>query len=196
MPKRQLEEFGPEFAAQRDGEHVIDIVWAHWYALLIKVLGAFAVIFVSFVVPALVGVLDYIFMYGFTTAIYYLWMVFWVFMIVQYYVIWVKDKCIITNERIIKVDQKNLFDHKVTTVELERIQGVVYSMHGAMSSTLGFGTVTIYFPGGNNIEIKFAANPAVLQEEITRLVKTNQKGMSKQTKDDIEDFLDTQDEEK
>lgn len=196
MPKRQLEEFEPEFASQRDGEYVIDIVWAHWYSLLIRILGALLIIIASFVIPALLGIMPYIFMYGISTGIYYLWMVFWVFMIVQYYVVWLKDKCIITNERIIKVDQKNLFDHKVTTVELARIQGVVYTMLGAASSALGFGVVIIYFPGGNNIEIKFASNPSVLQEEITRMVKNSQKGIDMQTKDDLEDFLDVKNEKK
>jgi|GEM_PF-1430478 len=196
MPKRQLEEFEPEFASQRDGEYVIDIVWAHWYSLLIRILGALLIIIASFVIPALLGIMPYIFMYGISTGIYYLWMVFWVFMIVQYYVVWLKDKCIITNERIIKVDQKNLFDHKVTTVELARIQGVVYTMLGGASSALGFGVVIIYFPGGNNIEIKFASNPSVLQEEITRMVKNSQKGIDMQTKDDLEDFLDVKNEKK
>src|SRR5690606_9310699 len=196
MPKRQLEEFEPEFASQRDGEYVIDIVWAHWYSLLIRILGALLIIIASFVIPALLGIMPYIFMYGISTGIYYLWMVFWVFMIVQYYVVWLKDKCIITNERIIKVDQKNLFDHKVTTVELARIQGVVYTMLGGASSALGFGVVIIYFPGGNNIEIKFASNPSVLQEEITRMVKNSQKGIDSETKDDLEDFLDVKNEKK
>ncbi|MEZ4210370.1 MAG: hypothetical protein R3B38_01525 [Patescibacteria group bacterium] len=190
MPKRQLEEFEPEFASQRDGEYVIDIVWAHWYALLIRVMGSLGIILASFLIPALLGIMPYIFMYGITTAIYYLWMVFWVFQIVQSYVIWLKDKCIITNERIIKVDQKNVVDHKVTTVELERIQAVVYAMKGPAANTFKFGTVSIYFPGGNNIEIKYAANPSILQEEISRMVKKNQKGLDKQTTDDIEDFLD------
>jgi hypothetical protein len=56
---------------------------------------------------------------------------------------WYFDVFIVTDERIIDVDFKNLIYKNITTTKIERIEDVTYSVSGALPSFLNYGNVLI-----------------------------------------------------
>lgn len=78
------------------------------------------------------------------------------------------DTWIVTNRRIIDIDQRGLFRRKVTTLMLERIQDMTVDMDGIVPTLLGFGTLTLHTAGAENpdIVIRFAAHPQYAKDRI------------------------------
>ena len=57
------------------------------------------------------------------------------------------DIWIVTDKRIVYVEQIALFRRKVVTLRMERIQDVTDEMHGVLETLLGFGTLRIQTAG-------------------------------------------------
>jgi membrane protein YdbS with pleckstrin-like domain len=173
MPKNtpELEEDYKEFPGQRDSEEVIMVLFKHWYTLVLPIVIALTVIIVSFALPLWWGVTDFIFRYGFTAALYYLWLVFWVCSIVYNYITWYRARYIVTSERIIDIDQKSLFNRQVSEVDLDRIQNITHTIKGPAATLLNFGTVIIQSAGATDITLDDIAEPDEIQEEIARLIR-------------------------
>jgi len=57
------------------------------------------------------------------------------------------DTWIVTDRRIIYIEQVALFRRKVVTLRIERIQDVTDEMHGVIETLLGFGTLRIQTAG-------------------------------------------------
>ena len=160
-----------EFAGQRDGEEVIVVLFRHWYTLVFPIVRAILIILATLIVPAWLGITGFIFSYGITTLVYYLWQVFWVGVIVYDYFNWYQDRYIITTERIIEIDQRGLFSRRVSEIELDRIQNITHAVDGLPATILNFGTITIQSAGANDLSVRRVGRPAEVQEDITRLVK-------------------------
>ena len=173
MPKNQIE---PEiiyhdFPGQRHGEEVAAILLKHWYTLVLPLLGCLAVITVSVFLPIWGGIAGYIFRYGFTALVYYLWLVGWVVCIVHFYHIWHRHRYILTSERVIAIYQRNAFNREVSEIELERIQSITHSIRGPAATMFGFGDVTLQAAGGQEVKLKQIPYPAEVLEEITHRMK-------------------------
>lgn len=57
------------------------------------------------------------------------------------------DVLILTNERVIRVEQKGMFNRIVSQLSLDRIQDVTIETKGVLSTALGFGKVTVESAG-------------------------------------------------
>lgn len=77
------------------------------------------------------------------------------------------DIFIITDQRIINIDQRGFFSRKVSETELENIQNVAYEVKGPIRSMLNFGEVIIS-TAGNTVGLTLAnvENPHFIQEKI------------------------------
>jgi len=60
---------------------------------------------------------------------------------------WYFDMFIVTDERIIDIDFKNLIYRNVTSTKIDRIEDVTYTVSGAIPSFLDFGNVMIQTAG-------------------------------------------------
>ena len=161
----------PEFANQREDELVVMVLFKHWWLLAGPVLKALLIIAVSLLIPIWFHFMGAIFRYGIIAAAYYLWHVFWIGYMVYQYLTWYLDKYIITNQRIIDIDQQGLFRRKVSEVELSRIQNITHLIAGIIPTMLNFGTVVIQSAGANDLTLDAVANPPMIQEEVAGLVK-------------------------
>ncbi|MFA5010260.1 MAG: PH domain-containing protein [Patescibacteria group bacterium] len=182
------EEFIPEFTGQRETEQVELMLFQHWFMLALPLTKAFVVIIISLAVPIWLHWTSFIFSYGLTTAVYYLWLVFWICYMVYAYSNWYRDRFIITSERVIDINQRGLFSRKVSEVELNRIQNITYSVDGIFATMFNFGTIVIQSAGANDLTLKRIADPAGIQEEITRLVKAKAKDQPV-TAEELVDFI-------
>lgn len=88
------------------------------------------------------------------------------------------DVYILTNERIINIDQGGFFTRRVSEAELSNILNVSYEIRGPIKSLLNFGEVAIDTSGSdqNNLILKNVENPHFLQEKIVSLQKKAQEG--------------------
>lgn len=173
MPQSDSSDFVPEFIGQRPNEIIEIVLFKHWYFIAMPIIKALAILIVSFAIPMWLHWTSWIFSYAITAGLYYLWLVFWVGYIVYAYINWYRDRFIITNERVIDVDQKGLFSRKVSEIELDKIQNLTHSITGMFATLLNFGVVSIQSAGSSDLQLEHIADPAGIQEEITKLIKAN-----------------------
>ena len=103
------------------------------------------------------------------TSVYYLYL--WLFAFhsfVDYYL----DVWIVTNYRIINIEQRGLFSRTVSEQELDRIQDVTSELKGFFSTMLDFGTVYIQTAGEQvRFVFKQIPDPYGVSRKITKLAE-------------------------
>jgi len=136
-----------------NGEEVIKIIRRDVFILLKKVLFFFvliilpAIIFYFVVLPSYPQILFDSFLYPFfliLTSFYYLslWLFFF-FSFIDYYL----DVWIITDERIIDIQQNGFFSRTISEQRLYRIQDVTSESHGFFPTIFKYGEVYIQTAG-------------------------------------------------
>lgn len=82
---------------------------------------------------------------------------------------WYNDLYLVTDRRLINVDQNSIFSRSVDETALDLIQDVTYEVKGLIPTMLNIGRVAIQTAGSvQDIHIDFAPNPAAIQLNITR----------------------------
>ncbi|MES2135349.1 MAG: hypothetical protein V4449_03865 [Patescibacteria group bacterium] len=134
----------------KENEQVVAIVRHHWFVLLREVFGlvilflapffvipiAFAIAVQGGTVPPVPGGVVIFFASLWTLVLWNLLFVRWTD---YYYDIWV-----ITNHRIVDIDQKGLFNRSTATLlTLDHIQDIEAQLNGIIGNLLNFGNVTI-----------------------------------------------------
>lgn len=167
------------FPGQRPDEQVLHIVHRHWFNLL----AHFFIIFVLFVVtfgsltfltllfPEIVAGDKIIFMSFLENSILlFLWLYIFLLWIDYYFDVW-----IITNERILNIEQKGLFVRHISEIEFSRIQDISTEVTGLMATILNFGDLYIQTASENErVTFRQVADPNQLKDEIMRLTKRGQ----------------------
>jgi len=89
-----------------------------------------------------------------------LWALVWVSYVFLIYTDYQLDRWFVTDHRLIDVDQKSLFDRRVSSLHFDDIQDVTVSVSGVVASLVGFGLVRVQTAGTDHeFELKMAANP-------------------------------------
>lgn len=82
------------------------------------------------------------------------------------------DIFILTNHRIINIDQSGFFTRRVSEAELENIQNVTYMIKGPIRSLLNFGDIEVATAGNTpGLVFRNVENPHFVQERIVELQK-------------------------
>ncbi len=83
--------------------------------------------------------------------------------------IYLDSFCLVTNQRVINVDQRGFFDRRITETELSKIQDVTNTTSGMWATALNFGEIIIQTAGTESrLIIKYIPDPYRLQQEITK----------------------------
>ncbi len=91
-------------------------------------------------------------------------------------VIWYYNAFVITNKRIIDIDQRGLFERIVSEAPYEKIQDVSYRLKGIFQTLLHYGSIYIQTAGAAAvIEIRNIKNPEKVQELISDLAHLDKK---------------------
>ncbi len=138
------------------GEHVIFYLRRHWFTfgvdtfkyLLLMVFPIATWLFLKHYVPDSFeaifndGLREMMIKLG--LSIYYLgiWVFFWTVWVDYYLDVW-----LVTNERIISIEQKGLFSRSRNELRLSRVQDVTSEVKGIVATVLHFGDVTIETAG-------------------------------------------------
>lgn len=84
---------------------------------------------------------------------------------------WHWNSFIVTDRRIIDVDQRGFFDRVVSEVGFERITDVAYRMRGLAGHVFRYGTVTVRTQGaGANLELSHIPHPENVHELIAGML--------------------------
>lgn len=139
------------FEGQKSGEKILKVLHRHWFNVLSHFLVIFltislllgsyfitAVIFDDFSEPALINLTAFIRNLFFI----FLWLLFFVIWIDYYFDVW-----IVTNERVINIEQKGLFTRVVSELELEKIQDVTTDVCGVIPTLFNYGKLLIQTAG-------------------------------------------------
>ena len=86
--------------------------------------------------------------------------------------VYANDIYILTNQRIINIDQGGFFTRRVSEAELDNIQNVTYEIKGPIKSFLNFGEIQIQTAGNSpGLLLKNIENPHFVQEKIVAIQK-------------------------
>jgi hypothetical protein len=144
-----------------EGEKLIALIRKHWITLtlpLAKTIIAIAVIIV---------LAEKLFEFNYGKEIVFIWIITSILYGVHEIIIWYLDCYIITNKRIIDIDQKNIFRRIVAEVGIENIQEVVYRTNGPLETILGYGSVNVKTSSsGSIIGMEQIPNPVEVKDII------------------------------
>lgn len=145
----------------KEDEEVILVLHKHWASFLKQMVIALFVLVPPF------------FFIVFFFSAWWLMIVFFVWISVGFgfglyqWFVWYFDTFIVTNRRVICINQKSLFSRTVAEANLANIQDITYEIKGILASILSFGALKIQTAGStNSIKIENLANPSEVQEII------------------------------
>jgi len=139
------------FAGQRENEEVIEVIHRHWFNILshffLLILFAFFLIASPLVLTLLFPDLlssDQARFLTFleNTFFIFIWLFGFLTWIDYYFDVW-----IITNERIIDIEQVGLFDRHISELNFSNIQDVTITVEGIIPTMLNYGEVFIQTAG-------------------------------------------------
>lgn len=80
---------------------------------------------------------------------------------------------VITDQRVINVSQKNIFNRLVQEIDLDNIFNLTYEIKGPMASLLNFGNVKLTTIGDdeNSIQVRHIENPYFVYNKISDMRK-------------------------
>lgn len=172
---------------KREGEKIILLIRRHLFVLIKRVffwlIAAVAPIIILFLVRA--ERITYEregFLYSLLlilASVYYLYI--WLFIFnsfVDYYL----DVWIVTNIRIVNIEQRQLFSRVISEHELERIQDVTAEVHGIFPTFLNYGEVYVQTAGEQQRFIfKQVPNPQEVKRHILSICEYRKKLLQKQS---------------
>jgi hypothetical protein len=159
----------------KEGEEVIRIVRKHWASFVWPVTKTFLILIIPFLLSA------FLFSNYIGIIIFFVWVSIGFGYGLYQWICWYFDHFIITNLRIVNVDQKTLFARLVSETGLINIQDVTYEINGFLASLFNYGTVKVMTASNNNtLEMKAIERPKEVQEIIMDLHRQSKKDLSAQ----------------
>ncbi len=148
----------------RTGETVDTVLRRHW------------IVFVMLGVYALWGLMMSMFLlwiFGFTTPIVLLNVIFWMYYSMFLYINWLNhelDLIVVTNNRVVCVEQKSFLNRTVGECTLDKIQEVGVETKGILANIFDYGTITIETAGStNNFDMTFSPHPMEKSRHLNNL---------------------------
>jgi|GEM_PF-335199 len=91
------------------------------------------------------------------------------------------DHWVITNHRIMSIDQQGFFDRRVASLHLNRIQDVLTDIEGILGELFGFGTLSVETAGDDQSRFRIygVANAKGVRDLIMKEVTERQEQLTK-----------------
>ena len=143
----------------KDDEAVVAIVRKHWVTLVFPVLVVVAAL------GLLIGFVDVFFRNPYGSAV---WLGLLALILAYAGYRWVLhyfDSFIITDLRIIDIDQTGLFKRTVSETTFDKVQDVTYAVVGVLATAMDYGTVNVQTAGTvSKIELDHVPRPKHVQQ--------------------------------
>jgi len=165
------------FPGQRENEEIKLVLRKHLIVLLphfvyISLMFLLPVVFYIIIVPtAFPAFLNapYDKLFILLTLIYYgfIWIITFTVWVDYYLDVW-----IITNERLLDIEQIGFFNRVVSELDFKRIQDITSRVHGILPTMFGFGNIHIQTAAEESkFDLKTIPHPVTVRREITKLYK-------------------------
>lgn len=135
------------FDGQRENEQILLVLHRHWFDILSQffiILAMLLLFFGSYGMTAfLYADID---TQSFSALFAFLRNLFFTFTWITFFIIWIDyylDVWIVTEQRIINIEQKGLFARTTSELRLEKIQDVATDVKGVIPTFLNYGNVEI-----------------------------------------------------
>lgn len=157
---------------QKSYEHVVYLLRRHPITFIPRI--------VLFLILSAIPIIIYLFLSNyftslFTDSIYFPLLVlagsvYYLSILLFFYtefIIFYLDIWIVTNDRIVDIEQLGLFSRSISELDLFRIQDVTSDTHGLIATLFKYGTVTVKTASSNaNIIFKNVKNPDKIREDL------------------------------
>jgi uncharacterized membrane protein YdbT with pleckstrin-like domain len=141
------------FHGQKENEQIILMVRRHWFNILEQFFVVFLMILLLlgswiilplFFPKVITSSFDVLFNFLRNLFGMLIWIIFFLIWIDYYFDVW-----IITDKRVVNIEQKGLFNRMVSELELTRIQDITTEVTGVIPTMLNYGDVFIQTAGEN-----------------------------------------------
>ncbi len=146
----------------------------HWFVLFSESLGTLLSAFMPMIILLLAALTGFDVLATLSAPVAAFLNFWWLLVVwLALSVIWTNyylDLWIVTEKRLISVDQTGLFEREVTTLSLSNVQDVTVEQHGIIQTLLNFGTVTVQTAGPttHNMTIRGVARPSSIRDSIVK----------------------------
>lgn len=168
--------FQKHFPGQLPDEKIFTIIHRHWFNILSHFVSilffSFGTILFFLLAPLLaewfeVSLSNALIYFITTTILLFLWIYAFFIWIDYYFDVWV-----ITDERVLNVEQKGLFTRVISEVHLGRVQDVTTKIEGFLPTLFNFGDIFIQTAGEEKyFHFRNVGDPDKHKDEIVRLVR-------------------------
>lgn len=140
-------------------EKVMMTIRRHWFvifsqSLVVSILALVPlIIFFSFGDFLKIFLTNNLFLFFYTLWLLYLWIYFSIIFLEYYLDVW-----IITNKRLIALQQISLFNREISEFPLEKIQDITVEINGVIETFLNFGDIIVE-TAGEEKELEFRQIP-------------------------------------
>jgi len=165
------------FQGQHASEQIRRVIHRHWFNILANL---FVVVVLSFVLIGSLLFLPLLFpefineknwkalVFVENTMFIFLWLYGFLVWIDYYFDVW-----IITNERIVNIEQKGLFTRHISELRFSRVQDVTSSVNGLIQTVLNFGDVFVQTAAEEErFVFRQVPDPYAVKDEIMRLSRS------------------------
>lgn len=157
-------------------EKIILEVRRHWFVLLAQSLPLVFLVFFPLAIKIaleVTGLSDIVILSKNTETLITIATAVWIWFIwVAFFIVWTDyylDILMLTNKRIIDIEQKGLFSREISTFRLDRIQDVTVKVNGVIPTFFDFGDIHIQTAGEvPEINVKSVPNPHKVREIVSR----------------------------
>lgn len=148
----------------KENEEIVRVIRKHWITFSYPALKIFGVLIIPFIFTKF-------FLSSLYGAIFYaIWLLAGFLYGTYLFLDWYLDSFIITNLRIIDIDQDGLFKRTVSETEFSKIQDVSYSVTGFIATIFKFGTCRVQTAASEHkIGMENISNPQEVQELLVKL---------------------------
>lgn len=151
------------------------VFWSEVFALILIALAPLSLTSL-FAVESWNGVFSYTGMISLFIFFYALWLLLcWVIVFVlwtNYYL----DVWIITDKKILNIEQHGLFKREVVVLHLDKIQDITYMVNGFVATTLNFGNIRVTTAGREaEFVMRGVPHPALVQAKINEALIEHKK---------------------
>lgn len=132
----------------RYDEEVMSVMRKHWFVLLERVFVYIVLFFLPIILLLILPTFG-LSVGGAAFVIFFsmLWMLIFLMAIFTVWTIYYLDLWIVTNQRLIDIEQRALFNREITTLRMETILDVQVNIEGVIETILDFGTLQVMTSG-------------------------------------------------
>lgn len=162
------------FPGKRESESIIRVLHRHWFDILSHIfvaiflallLGVSLFLLPTFYPEMAAGQSATLFLFIENTFFLLLWLYVFLIWIDVWFDVW-----IITNERIVNIEQKGLFVRGISEISFSKVQDVTSEVNGIIPSVLNFGDVYVQSAGTTErFHFRMVPDPVAVKDLIMKL---------------------------